>query len=64
MVLFITTIYIEKETVKRLRRGLAVTSINTRTSRLPFGDLLTKSLEIPQFIDIYNYFIGGVDQTD
>ena len=64
MVLFITTVYSSKEVVKRLRRRLAIIAISTRISRLPFGDKPVKPLSILQFIDIYNYFIKGVDQAD
>ena len=64
MVLFITTVYFSKEVVERLRRRPAIIAISTRISRLTFGDKLVKSLPILQFIDIYNYFIGDVDQAD
>ena len=64
MVLFMTTVHTGKEIVERLRRRPATTATNARTSRLLFGDKPVKSLAIPQFIDMYNHFIGGVDQAD
>ena len=59
--LFITTIYIGKEYVKRLRRRLGKTAINTRTSREIFKEASTKKPSIPLFIDIDNHYINSVD---
>ena len=61
MVLFITTVYIGKEYVKRLRRRLGKTATNTRISREIFREASTKKLSIPLFIDIYNHYINSVD---
>ena len=64
VVLFMTTVHSGKEVVERLRRRPAIIATSTRTLRLPFGDEPVKSLPIPQFIDMYNHFMGGVDQAD
>ena len=51
--------------IKRLRRRLAKTATNTRTSRAIFGHNKTrKELPIPEFIDQYNYYINSVDNID
>ena len=52
------------ETILRLRRRPPKTSTNTKTSRQVFGDLPTKALLIPWFINDYNHFMGAVDQAD
>ena len=64
IVLFMSTVSSEMETVERLRRRPAKTATNARTSRQIFGDEATKKLLIPAFIDNYNYFMGAVDQAD
>lgn len=64
VVLFMTTVHSGKETKERRRRRPAETATNARTSRLPFGDQAVKTPTIPKFIDMYNLFMGGVDQTD
>ena len=43
------------------RRRPAKTSTNSRIVQSIFGDLSTKELRIPRFIDDYNQYIGGVD---
>lgn len=53
-----------RDTVSRLRRRPATTATNARTSRAVFGDKATKELEIPEFIDMYNHFMNGVDVAD
>ena len=64
VVLFISTVHIGKQHVEKLRRRSAKTSTNARTSRAPFGDLAIKKLPIPDFIDLYNHFMNGVDVAD
>lgn len=59
-----TTVDDGQTTVTRSRRRPPKTATNARTSRVIFGDEAVKELAIPQFIDIYNHFIGGVDQAD
>ena len=64
MVLFMITVHTGKKKVQRLRKRPAKTSTNARTSRAPFGDLTVKKLDIPDFIDLYNHFMNGVDVAD
>ena len=52
------------EKILRQRRRPPKIAINARTSREVFGDNPTKQLLIPQFINDYNHFMGGVDQAD
>ena len=62
--LFITTISNSRKKIKRLRRRPAKIAINTRTSRAIFGEEARKKLTIPEFIDIYNHYINGVNNAD
>ena len=64
VVLFMSTVHTGKRYVQRVRRRPAKTSTNARTSRAPFGDLAVKKLPIPDFIDLYNHFMNGVDVAD
>ena len=64
VILFISTISNNRKTVKRLRRRLAKTVINARTFRAIFRKITTKELDIPKFINIYNYYMNEVDSTD
>ena len=63
-VLFMSTVTDGKDTQLRMHRRPAMTATNAKTTRIPFGGEATKELEIPQFIDMYNHFMGGVDQHD
>ena len=38
--------------------------MNTRTSRAIFSEEARKQLPIPEFINSYNYYINGIDNTD
>jgi hypothetical protein len=51
---------IEPKTL-RMRKRSKKTALNARITREPFGDLPTKILLIPTFIDDYNHYIEGVD---
>ena len=53
-----------RKTVKRLRRRPAKIATNARTSRAIFGEMTTKELDIPEFINMYNYYMNGVDNAD
>ena len=64
LVLFMSTVSTGMETILRNRRRPARSATNANTSRKIFGDLSTKKLLIPKFIDDYNHFMGGVDQAD
>ena len=59
-----TTMSNGRKQVKRLRRRPAKTATNARTSRAIFGTEARKELPIPEFINIYNHFMNGVDNTD
>ena len=59
-----STVHIGRKTVETLRRRPAKTSSNARTFRASFGDLAVKKLPIPDFIDLYNHFMNGVDVAD
>ena len=50
--------------MSRLRRRLIKIAINARTSRALFREDHVKQLDIPEFIDLYNYFINNVDVAD
>ena len=64
VVLFMSTVSDGIEKILRQRRRPPKTATNARTSRQIFGDLSTKELLIPRFIDDYNHYMGGVDQAD
>ena len=64
VVLFMSTISNGEEKVRRLRRRPAKTATNARTSRAIFGEMTTKELNIPAFIDMYNHYMNGVDNAD
>ena len=64
VVLFMSTVSTGTKTVKRMRRRPAKTSTNAKTSRAVFGDMAVKELAIPDFIDLYNHFMNGVDVAD
>jgi Transposase IS4 len=51
----------KEDTIIRNRKRPKPTSINTRITRLIFGDLLKKPLLIPRAIDDYNHYMNGVD---
>ena len=50
--------------IEKLRKKPVKISINACTSRVLFGDLTVKKLFIPDFIDLYNHFMNGVDVAD
>ena len=62
--LFIITIDNSRKIVKRLRRRPSKIAINTRTSRAIFEEQVRKELSIPEFINIYNYYINRVDNAN
>jgi hypothetical protein len=55
--------FIESKTF-RLRKKPEKTAFNARITREPFGNNSIKILPIPTFIDDYNHFIGGIDQSN
>ena len=64
MVLFMSTVSDGTKRIVRQRRRPAKTSTNARTSRMVFGDAVVKDLAIPDYIDMYNHFMNGVDIAD
>jgi hypothetical protein len=48
----------------RMRKRPKKTAFNARITREPFGDLPQRILAIPTFIDDYNHYIGGIDQSN
>ena len=64
VVLFMTTFSNSRKKIKRLRRRPAKTATNARTSRAMFGEEARKELAIPEFIDMYNHYMNGVDNAD
>ena len=64
VVLFMSTVSNGRDTVTRLRRRPTKTATNARTSRAPFQGNDVKGLDIPEFIDMYNHFMNGVDVAD
>ena len=47
--------------IKKARKRLIKILINRRIVRKVFRDNYIKELQIPRFINDYNYYIGGVD---
>ena len=64
MVLFISIVLNSQKIVRYLRYRLVKIATNVRTSRAIFKELATKELAISTFINIYNYYINGVDNAD
>ena len=50
--------------VEQQRRRPAITFSNSRQTRKVFGNIARKQLPIPEFINIYNYFINSVDTAN
>jgi hypothetical protein len=59
-----TTGHLIKPKIDRLRKRPKKTALNARITRKPFGEAPIKILPIPTFIDNYNHYIGGIDQTN
>ena len=53
-----------RKIVKRLRRRLAKIVTNAYTFKAIFKEITTKELNIPEFINIYNYYINEIDSTN
>ena len=67
IVLFLTTIHSASglySYVERIRKAPSTTSTNAAHARVPFEGSAIKVLSIPQFIDDYNHFMGGVDVSN
>jgi hypothetical protein len=59
-----TTGYQIKLKTFRMRKRPKKTASNARIIREPFRELSIKILAIPTFIDDYNHYIGGIDQSN
>ena len=64
MDLFITTVSDGTKSIMRRRRRPVKTAKMARTSQARFGDTVTMDLLIPDYIDMYNHFMNGVDITN
>jgi hypothetical protein len=61
IVLFMTTVVDASTTVPRVRKR---PNRGDKWVKAEFGDQPFKSLNIPDFIDMYNHFMNGVDRAD
>jgi Transposase IS4 len=61
VVLFMTTVSDAQTTISRVRKR---PNGKDKWVREEFGDQPFKRLEIPDFIDLYNHFMNGVDRAD
>ena len=61
IVLFMTTLVDASTTVSRLRKR---PNKKDKWIKQAFGDQPFKRLEIPDFINMYNYLMNGVDRAD
>ena len=59
-----STVSNNRDIVTRLRRRLIKIAINARTSRALFLEKNVKELNIPEFINLYNYFMNNIDVAD
>jgi hypothetical protein len=59
-----TTGYRIKPKTFQMRKRSKKTALNAKITRESFRDKSTKILPIPTFIDDYNHYIKGVDQSN
>jgi hypothetical protein len=65
IVLSMSIVLTQNETVDRLRYKPKATSISAKTARAPYGpDEYTKTMPIPLFWDLYNHNMNSVDRGD
>lgn len=64
MIPFISIVNNSRDIVIRLRRRPIKIAINARTLKALFLEKDVKELDIPEFINLYNYFINNVDVID
>jgi hypothetical protein len=48
----------------RMRKRPKKTALNARMTYKSFRDLPQRTLAMPNFIDDYNYYIGGIDRSN
>jgi predicted membrane protein len=63
-ILGMTTDYISTKKITRNRKRPKKTSINSTIVREVFNEQHRKELEIPLFIDCYNYYMNSVNVTN
>ena len=61
MILFVNTIFIDRNIITQMKKKFNKIFTNAKTSRIVFNDLIIKSLLIFDFIYLYNYFMNNVD---
>ena len=64
MIFFISTISNSEKKIRRLRRRLVKIVTNARTFRAIFKEITIKELNIPVFINMYNYYINKIDNAN
>jgi hypothetical protein len=64
VVLFMSTVARPGVTIQRRRRRPGKTRTGASITRRVFKDEVIKELSIPEFIDLYNHFMNGVDRHD
>ena len=64
LVLFMSTVSDGKGMVNRRRRRPRTTATSAKATRAVFGDRVVIILPIPDFIDLYNHCMNGVDKAD
>jgi hypothetical protein len=64
IVLFQSTMFDGEAYTRRYRRRPSKTSTSAKTARVPFGDQPRAWLNIPNFVDAYNHYMGAVDRAD
>jgi len=62
--LFILTVSNSKGIVNRYRRRPRTTATSAKATRAVFGDYIVIILPIPDFINLYNYYINGINKVD
>ena len=62
--LFILTISNSKGMVNRRRRRPRTTATSVKATRAIFSNYIVILLPIPDFINLYNYYINGVSKAD
>jgi len=64
LVLFISTVSNSKGIVNRRRRRPRTIATLEKATRTVFSNHVVIILSIPDFIDLYNYYINGVNKAD
>ena len=64
IVLFQSTMFDGQAYIIRDRKRPSRTSTSAKTARAPFGNKPRAKLSIPDFDDVYNHYMGAVDQAD